>query len=198
MYWGKIKDTFGESNEKIIFIKTNIIVFCSNKFQKRHDNTHFFWTLPHTNLLHNQQTSDNWDVMDVCLCSIENENSTKKIIFSGAKRSLFYYNAEQNELIRIVGSRKGIGGSTSIDKIVFANNEIVLQKNDFIYLTSDGYADQNNEERKRLGTKKLKSIIIEIVDKSLEAQKQILETELDNWQQKEQQRDDITIIGIKL
>ena len=67
-----------------------------------------------------------------------------------------------------------------------------------MYLTTDGYIDQNNKERKRFGTKIFENILNKIASKELSEQKQILETELDNWQSKEKQRDDITVIGIKL
>ena len=146
-----------------------------------------------------QETSNNQDGMDTCLCKIEKlDNIETKITFSGAKRPLFYYKFKENKLNRIVGSRRSIGGNVHNDKIIFENNAITLQNNDVIYLTTDGYVDQNNENRKRLGTKRLKNIIIEIANKKLNEQKQILETELDNWQQKEYQRDDITIIGVKM
>ena len=84
------------------------------------------------------------------------------------------------------------------NKIVFTNKEIILQQNDLIYLTTDGYIDQNNKERKRFGTKKFENILNKIANMELSEQKQILETELDNWQRNEKQRDDITVVGIKL
>ena len=73
-----------------------------------------------------------------------------------------------------------------------------MQKHDLLYLTSDGYVDQNNKERRRFGSKKFTDILNKIALKKLTEQKQILETELAQWQGNEKQRDDITIVGIKL
>lgn len=58
--------------------------------------------------------------------------------------------------------------------------------------------DQNNSERKRFGTAQLKNWIIKNNKKVLEEQKISLEETLDNWQQNEKQRDDITVIGLKM
>ena len=167
-----------------------------------------------------QDITENHDGMDLCLCRIEekqhkdttlkNSNQTHstlknsnqihyKITFSGAKRPLFYYKLQEKELVRQKGDRKSIGGiMQKYNKIVFTNKEIILQQNDLIYLTTDGYIDQNNKKRKRFGTKKFENILNKIANMELSEQKQILETELDNWQRNEKQRDDITVVGIKL
>lgn len=147
-----------------------------------------------------QETSNNHDGMDTCLCKIEKMNEIDtKITFSGAKRPLFYYQSNKKLLSRIVGNRKSIAGYRENDSLIsFENSEIMLQKNDMIYLTTDGYVDQNNKNRKRLGTKKLKQIFSKIACNELFEQKQILETELDTWQENEYQRDDITIVGVRM
>ncbi len=147
-----------------------------------------------------QATGQNTDGMDVCLCCIESANNQQfKITFSGAKRPLYYFEKEKNKLSRIKGDRKTIGGKIRKNTLShFSNKEIVLQKNDLLYLTTDGYIDQNNKERQKIGSPRLEETINNIANKSLSEQKQILETELDNWQGSEEQRDDITVIGIKL
>ncbi len=148
-----------------------------------------------------QEKTENSDGMDVCLCKLEKQkDNNTKITFSGAKRPLYYFEKSKNKLTRLKGDRKTIGGKkvgrNTISK--FTNTKIILQKNDLIYLTTDGYIDQNNKERKRFGSKKLEKLLNNIANKTLVEQKQILEIELDNWQGTESQRDDITVIGIKL
>ena len=148
-----------------------------------------------------QEETDNTDGMDVCLCKIEKQDNNKtKIIFSGAKRHLYYFEKNKNELVKVKGDRKTIGGKKKFRNTLskFTNTEIFLQKNDLIYLTSDGYVDQNNKERKRFGSKKLEKILNTISSKTLTGQKQMLEIELDKWQGTEKQRDDITVIGVEL
>ena len=172
-----------------------------------------------------QDITENRDGMDICLCRIDekqhkdttqtnstlkNSNQTNstlknsnltnyKITFAGAKRPLYYYKSQEKELVRQKGDRKSIGGIIiKENKEIFTNQEIILQQNDLIYLTTDGYIDQNNKKRKRFGTKKFENILNKIANMELSEQKQILETELDKWQNNEKQRDDITVIGIKI
>ncbi len=146
-----------------------------------------------------QEKTNNVDGMDVCLCKIEERKEEKIITFAGAKRPLYYFEKEKNELTKLKGDRKTIGGKIGRNQITsFTNQEIILQKNDLIYLTTDGYIDQNNKERKRFGSKNLEELINNISNKTLEEQKQILENKLDNWKIGTEQRDDITILGIRL
>lgn len=145
-----------------------------------------------------QDITDNQDGMDGGICLIKNTNEKNfEIEYCGAKRPLFYIkNGEEIEKLK--GDRKSIGGiSRSLNVVNFTNQKITLQKNDLIYLSSDGYTDQNNAERRRLGSNRLISILNQINTKELTEQKQTLENELDNWQGEEKQRDDITLIGIK-
>ena len=72
-----------------------------------------------------------------------------------------------------------------------------MHKNDIIYLLSDGYIDQNNEKRKKIGSKNFTSTLNEIKDLEISEQIKFLEQKLDEWQQNTFQRDDITVIGIK-
>ena len=146
----------------------------------------------------NQNITNNTDGMDLSLCRIDKNNNQIKIIFSGAKQKLFY--SKNNEIHIIKGDRSHIGGTiyNKNKDYNFTNKEIFLSTNDNVYLTTDGYIDQNNSLRKRFGTKRLKNKLSQITNKTLQEQKLFLETELIHWQGKEEQRDDIALIGIKL
>ncbi len=145
-----------------------------------------------------QKQSENSDGMDVCLCRVK-KGSSIELVFSGAKRDLICHKSKSNSIELIKGSRKSIGGMVSFrNENKFENNKINLSKGDVFYLTTDGYIDQNNEERKRIGLKKFIKTLEEIAEKPLKEQKIILENVLDKWQGKEEQRDDITVFGIKL
>lgn len=67
-----------------------------------------------------------------------------------------------------------------------------------IYLGSDGLEDQNNKKRKKLGRKKLKSIVQDYHNLPLDKQKEIFEKTLDEHMQDEFQRDDILWMGLRL
>ena len=142
-----------------------------------------------------QKETDNSDGMDMCFISIELK--TNKITFSGAKRPLFFYNTKTKELNEIKGNRISIGGVRKTTE-VFNNHIIQAETGDIFYLSSDGLTDQNNLERKRFGSSKLKEIIINNISLPMQQQKEIIEDELNNFQKDEEQRDDITLIGIKI
>lgn len=148
-----------------------------------------------------QDQTDNNDGMDVGLCVIENgELNSVKLTYSGAKRPLFVSRKENPaELITLKGDRKSIGGHGKSKEIVdFTNKEMQLSKGDIIYLSSDGIIDQNGPTRIRFGSKRLMQLITDVASLSMDKQKQKIEQELDTYMDGEEQRDDITLLGIKL
>jgi len=146
-----------------------------------------------------QDQNDNRDGMDVCLCRIErNNNNSYEICYAGAKRDLYIYKNSENIVETIKGTRKTIGGVISRNKNVFIETKTVASKNDVIYLTSDGFIDQNNNNRQRLGTKKLIKLFNDIGKNKLVSQKEILEKTLQQHTETQKQRDDITVIGVLL
>ena len=142
-----------------------------------------------------QNSVDNIDGMDVAFCKINTKK--KEVVFSGAKRPLYYFDFENNEIKKFKGDLVQIGGSFGNCKKSSTNITLSVNNNDRIYLTSDGYIDQNNYERKKIGTANFLKIIKESTTLSLPKQKETLENYLINWQKNEPQRDDITILGIK-
>jgi serine phosphatase RsbU (regulator of sigma subunit) len=141
---------------------------------------------------------DTRDGMDMCFCKIEDSNDEIKLTYVGAKRPLFIIKKEENELIEIRGNRKSIGGYQKKKKTAFTNNEIILTKGDFIYLTSDGFVDQHDPDEKKFGSKKFRALLREIVPKSAKQQKEILLKALEEHKKEAEQQDDITIIGVSL
>jgi hypothetical protein len=81
----------------------------------------------------------------------------------------------------------------------FSGQEIVLQKNSILYLTTDGYADQfGGEKGKKIGTKSFKELLVRISDlPENEKQKDELVSYFQKWKGKEEQMDDVTVVGIK-
>jgi serine phosphatase RsbU (regulator of sigma subunit) len=141
------------------------------------------------------------DGMDVCLCRIEKErnaegqpNGRSRILFSGARRPLYILNNIGVEMIR--GDRKTIGGRYNAE-MDFTNQEIILNKGDRIYLTTDGITDQNSPERDKFGIERLKEILGKTFGLPLEEQKQYLEEALLGFMRYEKQRDDITLLCVQ-
>jgi ligand-binding sensor domain-containing protein/serine phosphatase RsbU (regulator of sigma subunit) len=147
-----------------------------------------------------QSESDNDDGMDVCLCRINDKIGLEyNIKFSGAKRPLFYYSQTDKKLNKLTGTHRGIGGvKYKKDRINFVDQVLNLKKDDLLFLTSDGIIDQNAPDRRRFGTPKVIEILTNNIDKPINDQKFLLESELNDFMKTEKQRDDITMIGIRL
>lgn len=148
-----------------------------------------------------QEQTDNHDGMDLGLCVIENGQSGNiNITYSGAKRPLFVARqSNKNEVLTLKGDRKSIGGHGKSKEIIdFTNKQLTLSAGDIIYLSSDGIIDQNGPSRIRFGSKRLRNLIVEISDLSMPQQLKKIENELDRYMEGTEQRDDITLLGIKL
>jgi signal transduction histidine kinase/DNA-binding response OmpR family regulator len=141
--------------------------------------------------------------MDVCLCMIEKNETMaeKKITFAGAHLPLFIVrNSGEDGILVIKGDRKPIGGlqvKADVDR-KFTQREVDLQTGDMIYLTSDGFAHQNNSRDKKYGKKRLKQFLQRIASLPVEKQREKLIKELENHMGKEEQRDDITVLGVRM
>ncbi|KAA3606491.1 MAG: HAMP domain-containing protein [Calditrichaeota bacterium] len=137
---------------------------------------------------------DTTDGMDVCLCVID--SGEKTLSFSGAKRPL--YLVENDKFIEIKGDRKSIGGLQKEVHREFTTHTKLIENDVVLYLTTDGFGDQSNPEGKKFGTKRLKEFINKISIENINTQKELVIEELANHQLEEEQRDDITVLGIKL
>jgi len=146
-----------------------------------------------------QDKTDNTDGMDICLCYIEKQNDNNSILtFSGARRNLIYFNSNDKTIKIFKGDRKSIGGTFSRLKQNFTDKIVNLNIDDIIYLTSDGYTDQIGTNGHKFGPKQLEQILLKKSSENMQLQKQILVNTIKNWHSNEMQRDDITILGLKI
>ena len=139
--------------------------------------------------------SEQTDGIDISLCSINND--TNELFFSGANNSA--YLIRNKELIELEAVPNPVG--VYYKELTFKIQKIKLQKNDIIYLFTDGYADQfggNNLKKEKYTIKRFQNMLIEISTKSMSEQKNILEHEFELWKKDFKQIDDILIFGIKI
>jgi serine phosphatase RsbU (regulator of sigma subunit) len=146
-----------------------------------------------------QDVTDNADGMDLILIALPNQrNSQSHVLLCGAKRPLYHYQATEQKLAVIKTTRRGIGGKKiSSTPPLFENKSVTIAPGDCLYLSTDGFIDQQDQNRKRFGSQKLTNILSEIGGMPLAEQKQTLEHALKQHQGNEPQRDDITLLGIK-
>jgi serine phosphatase RsbU (regulator of sigma subunit) len=146
-----------------------------------------------------QQESDNNDGMDICLCRIQyiDDSEDVEVVYSNAKRPLYY--THQGNLHKIKSDRVFIGGwMPKKMNQEFTNHTIQLNRNDILYLSSDGYVDTPNNKRKSLGSKTLEACLKQHMHQPLAEQKQFLLETKAQHQEDADQRDDIVILGIQL
>ncbi|MDA3844208.1 MAG: SpoIIE family protein phosphatase [Candidatus Kapabacteria bacterium] len=134
------------------------------------------------------------DGMDVCLCSVNNE--TREIVYAGARRPLYYIT--KGELKEIKGDRISIGEYLDSSDHNFTNHKLTLNKDDMLYLSTDGVFDQFSGAGKRFGTARMKEEFENIYDFTCEEQLGHIQGLITSHQGSEEQIDDITVIGIKL
>ncbi|MCU0390961.1 MAG: SpoIIE family protein phosphatase [Thermoflexibacter sp.] len=143
----------------------------------------------------NKKDSRMQDGMDIALCCIETlDNEQVKVQFSGAKRPLYYFSNQS--LSELSADRKSIGQANSEGK--YALQEVVLSKGDTLYMTTDGWIDSINPERKRFGSQRFKQMLVKGANLSLYAQKEIFTTILEEYEQGTEQRDDVLMVGVKV
>jgi len=144
------------------------------------------------------QKEDTYDVMsdgmDMSLAVIDLD--TNVLTFAGAMRPLWV--VRNSEVIDIKGDRFPIGYFYGVEK-TFTNVDFQLQKDDQIYMFSDGYADQFGGERnKKFNRKKMKELLVSINSMTGEEQKGFLDYALKNWRQEIEQTDDVLVVGLKI
>ncbi|TAF31843.1 MAG: hypothetical protein EAZ57_10725 [Cytophagales bacterium] len=149
-----------------------------------------------------QDAQENSDGMDIALSVISPSKDTpgrKQIVFAGAKRNLYYFRDSKSELFELKGAKKSIGGSPKKrSNQTFTQESITLSVGNELYFTTDGFADQASETREKIGSTKLKQALALNANKDMSFQKNYLLNLLQQHQGEADQRDDITIIGLRL
>lgn len=143
-----------------------------------------------------QDETDNRDGMDAALCVFD--ISSKTIQFSGANNPVIYI--QDGEVQVIKGDRYAIGGSQKEEERSFTPHLIQVDKPTWFYIFSDGYIDQfGGEDQKKFLLKNLKDLLLKIHQLPADEQEKILKETLFAWMKaKENQIDDVLIIGFKI
>ena len=147
-----------------------------------------------------QEKTENRDGMDISLCCFDMMNPKQvKLSFSSAKQSMFYFKDKTSSVERIKGTKRLIGGMYGLLKNhEFKVNNFNISPKDTVYICSDGIIDQNSPDRKRFGTPRFIRVLDRFAHLTLENQKNKINAMIDEFKQEEEQRDDITLMGIKL
>ena len=131
------------------------------------------------------------DGMDISLCSIEGN----KMQWAGANNPLWII--RKGELLETLPNRQPIGNYPFSKP--FLTHEITLEKEDRLYLFSDGFPDQfGGVKGKKYKVKNLKKLLISISHNPMNEQQRILNSVFEEWRADFEQIDDICILGLKI
>ena len=143
----------------------------------------------------NQRSGESNDGMDIALCSFDLQSGN--IEFAGANRPLWLI--RKNSLSVVKPDKSPIGGMQVLREKKFTNNNLQVFPGDCVYLFSDGFADQfGGESGKKLMTGRLKELLLQINSMSMDEQEQFLASFIIEWKGKNEQLDDILVIGIRI
>ena len=131
------------------------------------------------------------DGMDMGLCILN--LATMKMTFAGANNGM--YHVRGAELTEYKPVRNPIGIYPRI--LPFENSEVDIQHGDYVYMYSDGFADQLDGEAHKFSSRRLRQLLCEINAKTKSAKEQsdLLNTAIDQWRGNTDQMDDILIGG---
>jgi serine phosphatase RsbU (regulator of sigma subunit)/uncharacterized protein HemY len=144
--------------------------------------------------------------MDAAVCSLAPEGSQVRLLFAGARRPCVYVRgpvtASPAQLEQLPSTRLSVGNcladeAASVSLHQVDQHEVYLPKGSVVYLTSDGFIDQCNPDRKKFGWERFKALLQAQAHLPLAAQQAALEAALVGFQGPSPQRDDILVVGLR-
>jgi ligand-binding sensor domain-containing protein/serine phosphatase RsbU (regulator of sigma subunit) len=136
------------------------------------------------------------DGMDLNLCVLD--RNEKSLEYSGAFNPLYIIRDET--IIEIKANRFSIGADVHLSRgeLNFKSHKVALEKDDILYLFSDGYSDQfGGPEGKKFKYRRFRHLLLTIHKIPMERQLAILEASIEEWRGDYEQVDDIMVIGIR-
>lgn len=144
--------------------------------------------------LEQKGAADRRDGMDVAICCWNKLDNTLE--FAGANNKLWII--RNGSIEELPGDKMPVGNYAGEIK-PFTIKSIKLQKNDLLFLTTDGFADQfGGNSGKKLMSKNLKQFVLNNSGLSLEQQKTELINFLNSWRGTHEQVDDVSVIAVKV
>jgi serine phosphatase RsbU (regulator of sigma subunit) len=135
------------------------------------------------------------DGMELSLCHLNKK--TRVLQYSGAYSPIYIISNGELTIIRADKFEIGVNPDGVADN--YTNHTVQLKKDDCVYLFSDGYADQfGGPKGKKFMYKQLRDTLLAVNEKSMKEQKEILSAVFHKWKNKEEQVDDVLLIGVRV
>lgn len=144
--------------------------------------------------LHRDKSSTTKDGMDLALCCFDKKTNTLE--YAGAYNPLYIVRDKEIEQIK---ADKFPIGSFHEEKRTYTNHTLQLQKDDYVYIFSDGYADQfGGPKGKKLMYRRFREYLLSLIGVEMGNQKATLNTNIETWRGGLEQVDDILVIGLQV
>lgn len=132
------------------------------------------------------------DGMDAALCTIDAAHD--QLYYAGANNECIVI--RNGEIFELNPNKQPVG--EFIDPKPFVLHNFTLQKNDVIYLYSDGYVDQfGGPKGKKFKSGTFKKLLVEISALPLKEQKEIIQETFHQWKGDLEQVDDVCVFGVR-
>jgi len=107
------------------------------------------------------------------------------------------YIIRDNKIIEFMGDRMTLSYQDNTPD--FSRQEIKTKQKDLVYLFTDGFVDQfGGQEDKKFRRARFQQVLLKNHKNPLDVQKEMLLDTYLKWRGKEEQVDDITVVGLKL
>lgn len=132
------------------------------------------------------------DGMDIALCRLD--KTTNELQYAGANRPLYFFH--KGKFNEIKADRQPIGSYEH--RKPYTNHTLQLVSGDSVYLFSDGIVDQfGGEKSKKFTSRRLKELLHEIKDHSMEEQGERIAEKLESWRGTNESIDDVCVLGVR-
>jgi tetratricopeptide (TPR) repeat protein len=162
----------------------------------------------HQTLRQTYEESKVKDGMDIALCSLVQDDISDSFIleYSGANNPLWIFkkNEDSNclhnfEFLEVKADKHPIGTFVGEELKPFTNHKFILNKDDRLFIFSDGFADQfGGEKGKKFKYNQMRELLLQIQDKTMDEQTLVLNSIFDSWKGELEQVDDVCIIGVRV
>ncbi|HEU4719478.1 MAG TPA: SpoIIE family protein phosphatase [Bacteroidia bacterium] len=134
------------------------------------------------------------DGMDAIVVCIDKE--FKKLTYAAANNSLWL--VRNGEVDQLKGDKMSVGKDANV-RHAFTERTIALQKNDLLFMFTDGYTDQFGGARgKKLMIKRFRETMRNIAHLPLQEMREKLADHFDEWKGEHEQTDDVLVFAMRV
>ncbi len=132
--------------------------------------------------------------IDIAFITIDRKNH--KVYFAGAGRPLLVI--QNGTMSKLNGNIRSTGGFQPASLKPYQDVSFDLVSPTFVYLFSDGYADQISADKRKFGQQRLFDLIYQSYLKPMSAQRDLLIQMMQNHLHGTDQIDDICVVGLRI